>query len=176
MARFSEVIPAAGRYVNAADKAMLAADPTAEKADERAEDATGPVALRLIDARYQPRAMFGPRWLVGVRTLSQPVEDIAIDFAAATKDGSPIEARNIMFGELRDRLDAGEAFDPVVLVRVPGTRGGNPFWTFEDAPAALVAKPVAPVWLDDDDDDETPDDIAPVNRPRLARSKATARK
>ena len=165
MAKFAELVPTAGRYVNAADKAMLAGD---------APDMAGPVALRLTRAVYQPRAMYGPRWLIEVRTLATR-EDIAIDFAAADKAGEPIEARQTMFAELRDRLDAGEAFDPVVLAQITpsGKRGGNPFWTFLDAPAELVANPVAPRWADeDDDDDEQPEDEPeqPKRRPRLAKA------
>ena len=161
MARFSEVVPTAGRYVNAADKAMLAGDDPAMD---------GPVALRLMRATYQPRAQFGPRWLVDVRALANG-DDIAIDFAAADKDGTPIEARQTMFAELRDRLAAGEVFEPVVLAQIStGKRGGNAFWTFLDAPSELVANPIAPRWEDDADDDEQPEDVKPARKPRLAKA------
>ena len=170
--KFAELIPTTGRYVDGADKAMLAADPDAEKADERAAAMRGPVALRLIGSSFQPRARFGPRWLVTCRPYAGG-EDIAIDFAAADKSGTvPIEARMSMFAELRDSLDAGEAWDPVILARVPGVKGGNPFWTFLDAPADLVVEPVAPVYLDDEDEPE-PWPVE-VKGPRLV--KATARK
>jgi hypothetical protein len=179
MARFSEVVPTAGRYVNATDKAMLAADPEAEKADERADElaaGTGPVALRLTRCVYQPRAMFGPRWLVECRALANG-DDIAIDFAAALKDGTVIETRQAMFAELRDRLDAGEAFDPVVLARIAPERGGNPFWTFVDAAPELVAHPSEPIWYEDADDDETPaEPVKPAPspaKPRLRKATAT---
>ena len=122
MSRFSELVPTAGRYVNASDKAMLAADPEAEKADERAETIGGPVALRLVRAVYQPRATYGPRWLIEAQAIANS-ETIAIDFAAADKAGVPIEARQTMFAELRDRLDAGELFDPVVLARINPGKG-----------------------------------------------------
>ena len=170
--KFAELIPTTGRYVDGADKAMLAADPDAEKADERAAAMRGPVALRLIGATLQPRARFGPRWLVNCRPMAGG-EDIAIDFAAAAKDGAPIEARMNMFGELHDSLDAGEAWDPVILARVPGVKGGNPFWTFLDCPPELVADPVAPVFYADDDEESEPEPVKPKG-PRLA--KATARK
>lgn len=169
MARFSEVVPTAGRYVNGADKAMLAADPEAEKADERSEAIAGPVALRLTRVQYQPRAQFGPRWLVECRTLATPATDVAIDFAAALKDGTVIESRMSMFAELRDRLEAGEAFEPVFLARIAPGKGGNPFWTFVDVPDG--APVVAPIWLDDEADEPEPE---PARKPRLA--KATARK
>ena len=163
MARFSEVVPTAGRYVNGADKAMLAADPEAEKADDRASSIAGPVGLRLVQTVYQARAKFGPRWLVVCRTLSTPAVDVAIDFAAAMKDGTVIEARATMFSELRDRLDAGEMFEPVFLARIdPGK--GNPFWTFVDVPEG--APVVAPIF--DDDEYEEPE---PVAKPRLAKAR-----
>ncbi len=169
MGRFSSLIPTAGRYVNAADKAMLAADPEGDKADERVDEIAGPVALRLIRATYQARAMFGPRWLVDCKALANG-DDIAIDFAAATKAGDPIEARMAMFADLRDRLDAGEVFDPVVLVRIAPPKGGNPFWTFADATAEQIATPIAPLWDDDADDDEQPEpEPVKVGRSRLAK-------
>jgi len=153
MARFSEVIPAAGRYVNAADKAMLA-------------DLAVP--LRIIRSVYQPRAGFGPRWLVDVAALNGG-ECIAIDFAAAAKDGTPIEARTVVFGAIRDRIDAGETFDPVVLEQVTPAKGGNAFWTFRDATPAEIADPAAPDFADDDAD-EKPADLAPVGRQKLAKA------
>ena len=172
MARFAELVPSAGRYVNGADKAMLAADPEAEKADERSEDIGKPVALRLMRSTFQHRAQFGPRWVVDVRTLAGG-EDIAIDFAAADKAGVANEARMGMFAGLRDRLDAGEAFDPVILARITptGKKGGNPFWTFVDATPEIIADPVAPIWIDDVDDDEQPEDLqTPARRPRLVKA------
>lgn len=170
MARFGDLIPSAGRYLNGADKAMLAADPDAEKADERVEDMAGPVAMRLVRAVYQPRARFGPRFLIDARVLATG-EMIAVDFAAADKEGTPIEARVQTFNELRDRLDAGEAFDPVILARIAPDGGGNPFWTFVDAPAGLIDNPVEPIWYDDADDDEQPEpEPVRVRGPRLAKA------
>lgn len=163
MARFGELVPTAGRYVNGADKAMLAADPDAEKADDRAEDIAGPVALRMMRAVYQHRATYGPRWLVECRTVATPAVDLAIDFAAADKAGVPIEARMTTFAELRDRLDAGEVFEPVFLARVVPGKGGNPFWTFVDVPeGAPVVAPIFP--------EETDDAPEPTPAPKLAKA------
>ena len=167
MARFGELVPTAGRYVNAADKAMLAADTTADKADERAEEVGGPVAMRLVRSIYQPRAKFGPRWLVEAKVLAGG-DTVAIDFAAANKDGTPIEARSQMFAELRDRLDQGEAFDPVVLEYVHA--GANPFWAFRDATPEEVAEPFAPLWIDDAEDDAPAPEPVKVGRSRLAKA------
>ena len=148
MSRFAELVPSSGRYVNAAAKAMLAGEEV---------PSAGAVALRLVRATYQPRATFGARWLIDVRALATG-EDIAIDFAAINKAGEPIEARQTMFAELRDRLDAGEVFDPVCLVLVApvNKKGGNAFWTFADATPEQIAHPVAPLWDIDDAEAEIP--------------------
>jgi len=129
MGRFSSLAPGAGRYVNAADKAMLA---------ELA------VPLQLRSAVFQRRAQFGPRWLVDVAAIATG-EMIAVDFA-----DNPTRAA--MFDSLAAALDAGESFDPVVLVRVQPDGGGNPFWTFEDATPEQIAANAAPEWAEDDGD------------------------
>jgi len=158
MARFGELVPTSGRYVNAADKAELS-------------DLAVP--LRLVRATYQPRAMFGPRWLIDCAQVGGG-EPVAIDFAAASKDGAPIEARQTMFAELRDRLDAGEVFEPVVLESVTPAKGGNAFWTFRDATPAELADPTTIAFPAEDDEVESigPDAPAPikVGRQRLAKA------
>lgn len=151
MGKFSALAPGAGRYVNAADKAMLA---------ELA------VPLRIVAVVFQRKAQFGPRWLVDVAAIANG-ELIAVDFA-----DNP--TRSAMFDALSSALDAGEAFDPVVLVRVNPDGGGNPFWTFEDATPDQLAEPAAPEWVDDvDDAPGAPTEIeAPkVGRERLAKAR-----
>ena len=140
MGKFSSLAPGAGRYVNAADKAMLA---------ELA------VPLRLRSAVFQRRATFGPRWLVDVEAIATG-ELIAVDFA-----DNPTRAA--MFDSLASALDAGETFDPVVLVRVSPDGGGNPFWTFEDATPDQLAAGTAPEWADDPE----PGDGAPAEPVKL---------
>lgn len=157
MARISDIAPTAGRYVNAADKALLA---------------ESGAALRIVDARYQARAMFGPRWLIDCAVLATG-ETVAIDFAAADKAGAPIEARMTMFGAMRDALRDGDTFDPVVLVRIEPAKGGNPFWTFEDASIDAVANPVDPELpnRDDADVDPAPENVPVIAGERLAKAK-----
>ncbi len=149
MPKFSQLAPGAGRYVNAADKAMLA-------------ELAVPLLLRGVV--FQKRATFGPRWLVDAAAIATG-ELIAVDFA-----DNPTRAA--MFDTLASALDGGETFDPVVLVRVTPDGGGNPFWTFEDATDEQLAANAAPEWADDEVADATP---APtpvaVGRERLAKAK-----
>lgn len=151
MGKFGALVPTNGRYVNAADKAALA------------ENA---VALQIVAASHEPRATFGPRWLIDAAILATG-ETVAIDFASANAAGEPIVSRMLMFGELAARLAEGERFDPVILVRVSPVGGGNSYWTFRDATDAEIANSRdqhSGFVLDDDGPAE------PVAKPKLRKA------
>jgi hypothetical protein len=110
MARFEDNAPATGRYIDG---------------DERSDYIDRP--MRMQSARFQPKALYGPRWVIEAVMLDDG-ELVAIALA----DNPTRQAR---FGEVAASLaaDGHDAYEPVCLFKQDQPGGGNPFWTFRSA-------------------------------------------
>ena len=116
--------------------------------------------LRLVGVRHEPRARFGPRWVVDAVVL-----DTGELVSIALADNA---TRTTMFGTIRDDLsaDGADAYAPVVLYRA-SREGGNSFWTFRsatDADYARFAEPEPTV-----EPDETAAELLPTVEPKGKR-------
>lgn len=124
--KFEAVLPTGARYVDGDDRAELADRP-----------------LKLQRARFEPKARYGPRWVIEALLLDSG-EIIALGFADnPTRQG--------MFGQVAADLDAdgADAYEPVVLYQ--SQTGQNPFWTFRSATDAEVAEAEAGQTGSDDE-------------------------
>ena len=146
--RFEDNAPAAGRFVDG---------------DERDDYTDRP--MKLQTARFEPKATYGPRWVITAAML-----DTGELVAIALADNA---TRTQRFSEVQADLaaDGADAYEPVCLFRQGRVDGGNPFWTFRTATAdeiAEAAETLAAGPADDDGDegDEGAASVAADNKKR----------
>lgn len=116
MAKFESVLPTGARYVDG---------------DERDEYVDR--AAKITAVHHEPKAKFGPRWVIDAAMLDSG-EIVAFTFAA-----NP--TRDTMFSNLAAGLDAdgADAWEPVCLYMAE-REGGHPYWTFRSATADEIAE------------------------------------
>ena len=151
MAKVEDIAPKrAGRYLDAEDRAALAGVP-----------------LKLYTIDYEPKAMFGPRWLIGAAVVATG-EGVLIGLGAETgPEGAKVEnaGRAAVLTKIASAIEAETDIDPVILFHE--AKHGSP-WLLRSATEAELEDPLAPDWpVDPNLEDDLPAPASKVG-PKLA--------
>ena len=104
-------------------------------------------AMKLLDARFEPKATFGPRWVIQAAMMDSG-ERVAIALAQDKKG-----VRDSIFAQVQADIETqgSDAFEPVCLYMAKPEGNANGYWTFRSATAEEIAQALAaePVGSDD---------------------------